>query len=284
MIPVVAGSSPVRHLCSVSADPGSASADPGSRRSLKGTACGSLGTPGSLLRLCQPLGRAASPSSRGDTVGSTDAAHALWVVARGGRAGRAHPAARRRHDGRRRHHRGRVPRAVDGMQLKALEPELDVVVLEAGLAGHGPSGRNGGFVSTLWDDLPILRESFGDTRAVEVCNASERGVHRSARGAGRRGRRVVSPCADDATSRPPTRRSGTGTSWSRRARPWGARRGPPLTENEVRDALRLATLPRRRRRAADGGERPAGAARPRAACEGDRQAASGCTSGRAGPS
>jgi len=62
-------------------------------------------------------------------------------------------------------------------QLKALEPALDVVVLEAGLAGHGPSGRNGGFVSTLWDDLPILRDKVGDTRAVEVCRASERAVH-----------------------------------------------------------------------------------------------------------
>src|SRR6478735_1461497 len=67
-------------------------------------------------------------------------------------------------------------------QLKQLEPALDVVVLEAGLAGHGPSGRNGGFVSTLWDDLPILRDRLGDTRAVEVCRASERAEH----GAGRR--------------------------------------------------------------------------------------------------
>ena len=62
-------------------------------------------------------------------------------------------------------------------QLKALEPGIDVVVLDAGLAGHGPSGRNGGFVSTLWDDLPILRDRAGDTRAVEVCRASERAVH-----------------------------------------------------------------------------------------------------------
>ena len=62
-------------------------------------------------------------------------------------------------------------------QLKQLEPELDVVLLEAGLAGHGPSGRNGGFVSTLWDDLPILRDAVGDRRAVEVCRASERAVH-----------------------------------------------------------------------------------------------------------
>jgi glycine/D-amino acid oxidase-like deaminating enzyme len=61
-------------------------------------------------------------------------------------------------------------------QLKRLEPQLDVVVLEAGLAGHGPSGRNGGFVSTLWDDLPILRDRVGDGRAVEVCRASERAV------------------------------------------------------------------------------------------------------------
>jgi len=61
-------------------------------------------------------------------------------------------------------------------QLKELEPGLDVVVLDAGLAGHGPSGRNGGFVSTLWDDLPILRERVGDLRAVEVCRASERAV------------------------------------------------------------------------------------------------------------
>ena len=62
-------------------------------------------------------------------------------------------------------------------QLKTLEPGTDVVVLEAGLAGHGPSGRNGGFVSTLWDDLPILRDRVGDERAVAVARASERGVH-----------------------------------------------------------------------------------------------------------
>lgn len=61
--------------------------------------------------------------------------------------------------------------------LKQLEPGLEVVVLEQGLAGHGPSGRNGGFVSTLWDDLPTLRERVGDDRAVEVCRASERAVH-----------------------------------------------------------------------------------------------------------
>jgi glycine/D-amino acid oxidase-like deaminating enzyme len=61
-------------------------------------------------------------------------------------------------------------------QLKELEPDADVVVLEADLCGHGPSGRNGGFVSTLWDDLPTLRERVGDSRAVETCRASEGAV------------------------------------------------------------------------------------------------------------
>ena len=61
-------------------------------------------------------------------------------------------------------------------QLKALEPGIDVAVLDAGLSGHGPSGRNGGFVSTLWDDLPILRDRVGDTQAVEACRASERSI------------------------------------------------------------------------------------------------------------
>jgi glycine/D-amino acid oxidase-like deaminating enzyme len=62
-------------------------------------------------------------------------------------------------------------------QLRRLEPGLDVVLLEANVCGHGPSGRNGGFVSTLWDDLPILRDRVGDERAVAVCRASERSVH-----------------------------------------------------------------------------------------------------------
>ena len=62
-------------------------------------------------------------------------------------------------------------------QLKELEPNLDVLILEATLCGHGPSGRNGGFVSTLWDDLPKLRERAGDVGAIEVCRASERALH-----------------------------------------------------------------------------------------------------------
>jgi glycine/D-amino acid oxidase-like deaminating enzyme len=56
--------------------------------------------------------------------------------------------------------------------LKQLEPGADVVVLEAAVCGHGPSGRNGGFVSTLWGDLPTMLERFGAARALEVGRAS----------------------------------------------------------------------------------------------------------------
>jgi len=61
-------------------------------------------------------------------------------------------------------------------QLLELEPNLDVVVLEAEVCGHGPSGRNGGFCETLWPDAPILRDHAGDAAALAVCRASEDAV------------------------------------------------------------------------------------------------------------
>jgi glycine/D-amino acid oxidase-like deaminating enzyme len=61
-------------------------------------------------------------------------------------------------------------------QLLELEPELDVLVLEAAVCGHGPSGRNGGFCETLWGDAATLRERVGDAEALAVCRASEDAV------------------------------------------------------------------------------------------------------------
>ena len=61
-------------------------------------------------------------------------------------------------------------------QLRELEPELDVLVLEAAVCGHGPSGRNGGFCETLWGDAPTLRDHAGDEAALAVCRASESAV------------------------------------------------------------------------------------------------------------
>ena len=57
-----------------------------------------------------------------------------------------------------------------------LDAGADVVLLEADVCGHGPSGRNGGFCETLWSNLPSLRERFGDERALAACAASSDSV------------------------------------------------------------------------------------------------------------
>ena len=57
-----------------------------------------------------------------------------------------------------------------------LERGARVVLLEADLCGHGPSGRNGGFCETLWSNLPSLRERFDDERALAACEASSDSV------------------------------------------------------------------------------------------------------------
>ena len=118
-------------------------------------------------------------------------------------------------------------------QLKTLEPGLDVVVLEAGLAGHGPSGRNGGFVSTLWDDLPILRDRVGDTRAVEVCRASERAVHGIGAWCEAEGVDAWYAPAARSRSRRATPRSATGTTSSTRAARRRARGGRRISREKV---------------------------------------------------
>jgi glycine/D-amino acid oxidase-like deaminating enzyme len=60
--------------------------------------------------------------------------------------------------------------------LKQLEPGADVVLLEAGRCGHGPSGRNGGFCNEMWFSLPNMRERWGDSEALTVARAAERAV------------------------------------------------------------------------------------------------------------
>lgn len=61
-------------------------------------------------------------------------------------------------------------------QLKRLEPEARVALLEAERCGHGPSGRNGGFVNMLWFSLPNMRERWGDGEALAVARASQEAV------------------------------------------------------------------------------------------------------------
>jgi glycine/D-amino acid oxidase-like deaminating enzyme len=57
------------------------------------------------------------------------------------------------------------------LQLKELEPAADVVVLEQDICGGGPSGRNGGFVTGWWDELPDLVELYGEKPGLAAAHA-----------------------------------------------------------------------------------------------------------------
>jgi glycine/D-amino acid oxidase-like deaminating enzyme len=59
---------------------------------------------------------------------------------------------------------------------KQLEPGADVVLLEADVCGHGPSGRNGGFVNQMWFSVPTMRRRFGADAALAVARAAQDAV------------------------------------------------------------------------------------------------------------
>lgn len=61
-------------------------------------------------------------------------------------------------------------------QIKVLEPEARVVLLEAETCGQGPSGRNGGFCNVMWFSLPNMRARWGDEAALAVARASRQAV------------------------------------------------------------------------------------------------------------
>jgi glycine/D-amino acid oxidase-like deaminating enzyme len=57
-----------------------------------------------------------------------------------------------------------------------LDAGARVALLEAGVCGHGPSGRNGGFCESMWLSAPALRERFGDRPARSLLDASSDSV------------------------------------------------------------------------------------------------------------
>jgi glycine/D-amino acid oxidase-like deaminating enzyme len=59
-----------------------------------------------------------------------------------------------------------------------LQRGASVALLEAGVCGHGPSGRNGGFCESLWLSAAALRDRFGDAPARALLDASSDAVLR----------------------------------------------------------------------------------------------------------
>jgi glycine/D-amino acid oxidase-like deaminating enzyme len=60
------------------------------------------------------------------------------------------------------------------LALRERAPELRVTLLEAEICGHGPSGRNGGFVHGYWAALASVLSVLGEERALDLARAGER--------------------------------------------------------------------------------------------------------------
>lgn len=61
-------------------------------------------------------------------------------------------------------------------QVKQLEPEASVVLLESEICGYGPSGRNGGFCNIMWFSLPNMRQRWGAAGGLAVARASREAI------------------------------------------------------------------------------------------------------------
>ena len=80
-------------------------------------------------------------------------------------------------DRRRRRRRRRLHGDVDGLAHQAARAVGAGAADRVGVCGDGPSGRNGGFVNTLWFSLPTLRRRFGDEAAIAVARAAQAAVN-----------------------------------------------------------------------------------------------------------
>jgi putative aminophosphonate oxidoreductase len=63
------------------------------------------------------------------------------------------------------------------LALKDREPALDVVLLEGDVCGAGASGRNGGFVLSLWAKFQALERVCGAAQALRLARASAAAVN-----------------------------------------------------------------------------------------------------------
>jgi glycine/D-amino acid oxidase-like deaminating enzyme len=60
--------------------------------------------------------------------------------------------------------------------LSQADPDLKIGLVEAQRAGHGPSGRNGGFVDAMWISFDSLVKRYGQGPALDLARAAEKSV------------------------------------------------------------------------------------------------------------
>ena len=58
------------------------------------------------------------------------------------------------------------------LRVGELEPNASVVLVEAGICGGGPSGRNGGFALSWWPKVETLVERLGEEEGLRLVRAS----------------------------------------------------------------------------------------------------------------
>lgn len=62
------------------------------------------------------------------------------------------------------------------IEIKQASPDTEVVILEARLCGSGASGRNGGFVLSLWAKYQSLAKMCGEAEALRLCQQSSQAI------------------------------------------------------------------------------------------------------------
>ncbi|MBA3337897.1 MAG: FAD-dependent oxidoreductase [Chloroflexia bacterium] len=62
------------------------------------------------------------------------------------------------------------------LRIKDLQPELDLLLIDANLCGSGASGRNGGFVLSWWPKLATLVKLCGEAEALRLAFAAAEAV------------------------------------------------------------------------------------------------------------
>ncbi len=104
------------------------------------------------------------------------------------------------------------------LEIRRRAPDTSVVVLEEDICGGGASGRNGGFATSWWDELPELVHRFGEQHALVLAEASTRAIREIGEFHASREHPRLPPGRATSRWRPARRRSGRGARRSRRSR------------------------------------------------------------------